>query len=323
MKKIKLLSCKWKTELFPLPPFYFDGTVYNPVHFPTPVEAYKLGFFWQTLRFKGKILGIKFENKGTTLRPKVKLTVFSERPLTKKFQKELVQELNYRFEFNRDISGFMKKFAKDKFLDPVIKRRLGMRSKCGFSLYEMLMIYIVLQNATVRRTVQMIEAMLKKYGTMVRFNGKELFVIWEPERLLRISEEELRKLKVGYRAKFFKKVSQDILSGNFDETRLRRLSNEELKKRLVKLYGIGPHSVENLMWEVFHRDVFSVLPAWERKIYSRLLFGEKLVSERKILNTIVRRWDEYKRFAAFYLWTDLFWRHKQTPIEWLEKEIRL
>lgn len=324
MRKVKPLSKKWGVSLFPKAPFNFDGTVYNPGHFPAPTEEYRKGKWWQALRFENKAIGIKFEDKGTVDKPQVKLTVFSERPLNSESKNELVKELSYRFEFDKDISGFTQKFKNDKLLGPAVKRWRGMRSKCGYNLYESLMIYVVLQNATVRRTVQMMQAMLENYGEKVKFDNKNLYVVWQPKTINEVGEEELRQLKVGYRAKFFKRISEDIASGTFDEYQLRKLGNEELKEKLLKLYGIGPHSVENLLWEVFHRhDVFGVLPPWEQKIYSRLLFSQKLASEDKILKTIEKRWEQYKRLAAFYVWTDLFWRHKQKPIKWLEKEIRL
>jgi len=40
-------------------------------------------------------------------------------------------------------------------------------------LYSMLQVYVVLQNATIKRTVQMMNALLEKYGQKVRFEGKE------------------------------------------------------------------------------------------------------------------------------------------------------
>lgn len=84
---------------------------------------------------------------------------------------------------------------------------------------------------------------------------------------------------------------------------LRKLNSEELRKKLLSLYGIGPHSVGNLLWEVFHNhETLDIMPPWEQKIYSRLLYNKVLVPAEK--------------------WTDLFWRHQKKPISWLAKEIR-
>ena len=48
-----------------------------------------------------------------------------------------------------------------------------------------------------------------------------------------------------------------------------------------------------------------------------------LIPKEKILKSINRRWGNWKKLAAHYIWTDLFWRHQQKPVPWLEKEIRL
>lgn len=324
MKKAITLTQKCYTEVSPKPPFNFDGTVYNPSHFSTPTEAYEKETFWQTTRFKSRVVGLRFENKGTTSKPKVRLTIYSQKPLDKDFTKQLIEEVKFRFELDLDLSDFNKRFKDDPILRSVIKRWSGMRSKCGYGLYESLMIYVVLQNATIRRTVQMINALLEKYGDKVKFDGKELYVFWAPEKLNKASEKELRALKIGYRAKFLKRISEDFAKGKFNEQKLRELSNEKLKEKLIQLYGIGPASLDYLLFEVFHRhDAFDTLPPWEQKIYSRLLYNKPLVSKEKILQDITRNWGRWRKLAAHYVWTDLFWRHKQKPIPWLEKEIRL
>lgn len=317
------LNYQYKTILTPKAPFNFDGSVFNPSHFPAPTEIFENGKFWQTTRFDSNILGFKMENKGAIEKPKVRLTIYSKKPLTKNFAERFIKEIKYRFELDLNLSEFNQRFKVDLVLGPVIKRWRGMRSKCGYSLYESLMIYIVLQNATVRRTVQMINAFLEKYGDKVSFDVKTLYAFWKPEELQQASEEELKSLKVGYRAKFFKKISESFAEGGFNEMALRKLNSEELRKKLLSLYGIGPHSVGNLLWEVFHNhETLDIMPPWEQKIYSRLLYNKVLVPAEKILEDMGKRWGKWKRMAAFYIWTDLFWRHQKKPISWLAKEIR-
>lgn len=321
-----MLQLKHKTliTIIPLAPFNYKNTIYNPSHFPAPTEAYENGTWYQTMRFENQVLGLKMENQGTVIKPKIKLKIYSLEKLDKNYLNKLIQEIEYRFELDLDLSEFNQKFKNDKILGPVIRRRLGSRSKCGYSLYESLMVYIVLQNATVRRTVQMMNALLEKYGEMVSFDGRDFYVMWSPKALEKTSEQELRNLKVGYRAKFFKKISESFVKSEFNEMSLRNEKLNILRDKLLSLYGIGPASVGNLLWEVFHNhEVLDEIPPWEQKIYSRLLYHKELVPKDEILKDMESRWGKWKRLAAFYLWTDLFWRHKQKPISWLTKEIRL
>ncbi len=199
-----------------------------------------------------------------------------------------------------------------------------MRPSTNASLYETLVLSTVLQNATVRRTVQMHENLLAAYGGKITYDGHTLSHYWPPSILAEASEEQLRALKVGYRAKQLKRHAQLFAAGELDEVALRGLPSAELKQSLLSIYGIGPASVWYLMFGVFKRyDAFEHISPWEQKIFSRLLFDQELVDAQEILATVEQRWGPWKMLAAHYLFEDLFWRRRNEPIPWLEELIRL
>ena len=49
------------------------------------------------------------------------------------------------------------------------------------SLYEYLITAIVLQNATVRRSVNMMQALYDQYGTLLSYDDQQLYCHWEPD----------------------------------------------------------------------------------------------------------------------------------------------
>lgn len=199
-----------------------------------------------------------------------------------------------------------------------------MKPVAANSLYETLVIYIVLQNATVRRTVQMFEALFDNFGKRLKFNGKTLSAFWPPSAIFKVPEEKLRELKLGYRAKFLKRLSEQFARSEIDEFQLRKMPKEEVKKESLKLYGIGPASVEYLLFEDFyHYDALEIIPPWEQKILSRLLFNKPLVPVKQILDYAEEHLGKWEKLAVHYLWEDLFWQHKKNKVDWLEKEIRL
>lgn len=311
--------------LKPVPPFDFDSTVYVPHYFPTPDFEWQPNFMWQTLNFEGKPLGLKMENKGVADRPKVKLAVYFKKKLSEEEIEKIVKELNWRYGLDEDISEFFREFKDDRFLKPVFKRLRGMRSNCTNSLYELLIISIVLQNATVRRTVQMMNNLFNAYGKKLRFDNKLLFAYWSPTDIKETSEEELRSLKVGYRAKMIKLVSEAFAKGEIDESKIRRMNTEDAKKELMKLYGVGPATAQNILGGYLRRyDVFDLKgKLWEQKILSRVMFRKELVSAEEITEEFERRYGKWKGLAFHYIFTDVFWRHREKRIPWLEKEIRL
>jgi N-glycosylase/DNA lyase len=226
------------------------------------------------------------ENEGTVNKSKIKLSIYSERKLKKEEIESIVNEINFRYGLNEDISEFCNKFKSDKFLKLPIKRLKGMRINCANSLYELLIIAIVLQNATVRRSVQMMNNLFNTYGSKLKFDNKELFAYWKPEDLANVKEEELRSLKVGYRARMIKRVSDSFVKGEINEFELRKMTTEEAKDELMKLYGVGPATAQIILGEYLRRyDLFDLKgKLWEQKILSRILFKKKLVPAQKIIN---------------------------------------
>jgi 3-methyladenine DNA glycosylase/8-oxoguanine DNA glycosylase len=266
--------------------------------------------------------GLKLQNAGTVDAPLVRLTIFGDRPLTPDDTTAIGQEVAHNLDLYVDLAPLNAILDRDELMRPVLSRWRGMRVLSG-SLYESLIVYTVLQNATVRRSVQMLDNLFRAYGTCLRFDGQALYCFWSPEVLDAVPEEALRALRVGYRAKSLKRISNQFARGEIDEKALRRLSNQELKRELLKLYGVGPATVWYLMFEVFHRyDAFEHISPWEQRIYSRLLFDEELVPAERILAEVERRWGRWKMLAAHYLFEDLFWRRRHEPVPWLEELIR-
>jgi len=313
-------------ELLPTAPFNFDATFHKPDHFTSGDNEWQEGVRWQTLFWQGKQLGLKFINKGTVSKPKVQLDIYFNKILNKDFIKSLSDEIKYRYNFQLDLTEFYKQFKNDKVLGPIIQRWKGMRPGHPSSLYEYLIIGIVLQNATVKRSIQMFQALLENHGTLLEYDGKKLWCFWKPGGLKDVKEEELRALKVGYRAKSIKKIDDYFANGEISEIDLRVKDLETQKKELLELYGVGPATVWYLLFDVFHHwHFFDHVSPWEQKIYSKLFFDkdpENPIPVRKLLKHF-RKYDPHQQLAVHYIWEDLWWKRKNESIPWLEKLIRV
>ncbi len=327
MKEIKTLGARQEVEILPVPPFNFDATLHKPDHFPTADNCWEPGVRWQTMRWQGALFGLKFQDRGTLDRPKIALSIFSQETLGEDFLGSLVEEIAYRCNLRLDLAEFNCRFQDDTRLEPILRRWYGMRPMNGNSLYEYLIIAIVLQNATVRRSVSMMKALLENYGTPLACDGKEMVAYWEPKDLESVSEAELRSLKVGYRAKSIQRVTQAFLQGQIDEMALRGKPGEEQRKALLGLYGIGPASVGYLLSDVFHHlDEMEHISPWEQKIYSKLFFDrgpEDPAPIEELMAYFNAHFAGYRMLAVHYFWEDLWWRRKNEPVEWLERLIRL
>ena len=322
--KLKIIKT---VEIVPTSPFHFDSTIFKPGHFPTNDMKWQSGKRWQTMRFGGEMLGIILENKEASGKPKVNLHVFSRKKLSKEFLERLKKEIIWRFDLDLNLREFYRDTNKDTLLKPVIRKLRGLRPMHGGSLYEYLIIDIVLQNATVRRSVYMLQALFENYGTLLEFAGQKLWCFWEPKVLAAAEEQKLRELKMGYRAKSLIKVSQAFANGKVDDNDLRTKSPEKQEEFLLSLYGIGPASAGYIMVDAFHRwDFLKHISPWEQKICSHIFFNKDHEKELVPVAEMLKRfekWGKWKALAVHYVWEDIWWKRRNEHLPWLEKLIRL
>jgi 3-methyladenine DNA glycosylase/8-oxoguanine DNA glycosylase len=320
-----LLEKMASVELAPTAPFDFDPTFHKPDHFTSGNNDWQPGVRWQTWNWHGRPLGLKFSNRGTIEQPRLRVDVCDTRNVDSEHLSALTDEIEYRFNLNLDLKPFYEKFAHDPVLGPVIKRWRGLRPGHPSSLYEYLLIGIVLQNATVRRSIQMFKALLENYGQCLDYDGKRLWCFWEPGALAPVTEADLRAFKLGYRAKSIKRIDDAFAQGLVDEIALRTKDRDTQKKELLKLYGVGPATVWYLLFDVFHHwDFFTHISPWEQKIYSKLFFDQEPETPVPV-ETLLAHFEQYgpfKQLAVHYLWEDLWWKRRNEHIPWLEKLIR-
>lgn len=320
LKKVKVV------EVTPTTPFNFDATFHKPDHFTSGDNHWEPGIRWQTWLWQGEPLGLKFVNSGSVDQPQIKLKIYANKQLTPAFLASLIEEVKYRYNLELDLSNFYHQFKNDPVLGSIIKKLRGMRPGHPSSLYEYLIIGIVLQNATVRRSIQMFTALLENFGTLLEYDGQKLWCFWPPGGLTHVTEQTLRDMKMGYRAKSIKKIDDYFAARHMDEFELRGQSREVQMEELLKLYGIGPATVWYLLFDVFHHwDFFNHISPWEQKIYSKVFFDQdpdNPVPVEKLLKHF-EKYCDYKQLAVHYIWEDLWWKRKNENIPWLEKLIRI
>jgi 3-methyladenine DNA glycosylase/8-oxoguanine DNA glycosylase len=320
---IQLTHCT-EQVIYPCPPFHFDGTVYKPSYFPGSDLLFESGRLWHSLRFEDQLFGLRIENQGTVDQPAVRLGIYSPLPLAGDLFERIIAELAFRYDFYTNLSDFYNGFAEDPLLAPVLVRWRGVHPSTYSSLYEYLVIATLLQNATVRRTVQMAENLFARFGSRLAYDGRTFSAYWDARAIRETSEEELRGLKVGYRARTLKRQAESFGRGGLEEARLRGLPTAELKRELQSIYGVGPASVWYLLFGQFKRcEAFEYISPWEQKIYSRVLFDQELVEAKLILAEVDRRWGRWKMLAAHLIFEDLFWQHRNQPIPWLGELIHM
>ncbi len=209
--KNKILLIHQETfNLAPSSPFDFDSTFHKPDHFPSPDNLWQPGTRWQTYFWQDQQIGLKFENTGSGQKPKITTTVFSQLDLPSQFLDSLKDEITYRYNLSMDLTDFYSLFKADPILKTSLEKFEGMRSGHAGSLYEYIIIGIVLQNTTVKRSVQMLENLFQNYGALLNFDGKDLWAFWAPGQPSRNQRRGFKKAQTWLQSKINKKNRRSL-----------------------------------------------------------------------------------------------------------------
>jgi len=300
-------------EARPVPPFNFEAT-YKPSHFETPLEKYEEGTYWFTMRFLGKVFGAKMWSEGMIGKPRVKAVIYAKKGIGKEEKTRLVEELSYRLGFSEDINEFIGLAEKQAIMKEPLKRLKGMRVTALESLYELLIIAIVLQNANVARTRAMMKNLLEMFGEKVVFDGKELYAFFTPKDIVKAKKRDLNACKLGYRDKFVLAVSKSFLKKEIDELKLRKLPKEQAKKELMKLTGIGEYSAGIFLFEALKHYDELVLDVWNTPIFAKQLFGRESQNKEKVLKEMEKRFGRWTGLAGLYILENIYWKEREKKL---------
>ncbi len=308
-RSTKLRKCG-ELSLPAVSPFNFKYTVYKPSHFPTRLEEFDEASetFYRTFRLnEDKILGLKMRDlEKKQGESGIFLEVYSTNELDRQDLDYLEKHVNGAYGLKENINEFYEYVKSDKKLNAIIDDLRGMRNSCFENLYEILNIAVMLQNATVQRTEQMMQSMLSNFGEYITYDNKELFVFYVPEEIVKTSTQRLRELKVGYRANFLMELAKYFLTNKDLDEKLKNMSFEEAKNKLIEIKGVGPYTANLVLFAYLKHPNFINFDVWNKKIFAKFLFDDEDMSLEEINNECERRWGKYKGYAALYIIENFF-----------------
>lgn len=93
---------------------------------------------------------------------------------------------------DEDLGQFVELCAEVPAMREPLEALCGMRHSCPENLFEIAIIALVLQNATIARTMHMMRNLLCHYRALVDFAGATLRCFFTPHEIATVSEEEFR-----------------------------------------------------------------------------------------------------------------------------------
>jgi len=290
-----------------VPPYSFELSLRKPAGWwwSTPEEIFENGVCWSATRFNKELLGLKLCSTGTKEKPQVHCTIYSKNKIGNSEKQNIVRMLQRSLKTKENLTGFYELSKKDDIMRGVVEDLFGMHTVGWPELFPALILAVTLQMAPMKRSNQMMDLLMAKFGEQINFNGKTVRYWPSTETIASKSTQELMtEAKLGYRAKNLIDIAKTLNQGFPTLDELSSLDPQEAKQKILSLQGIGPYSAELVM----PRMEFP-LDTWSAKIFNVLFFGIEPQKPRDAVPALKKvaeeRWGNWRGYAFVYVLNDL------------------
>ena len=284
-------------------PFDFSLTVAKPAgwHWSVRNEIFKDGTLWTGMYLRGTPVGLKMSARKNTVR----VAAYSESRLPAGDVRELESIVSEGLGAGEDLEGFYA-FADG---DPVLKKTVGdlrgMRLGRVDDLFGSTILAILLQMAPMKRSEEMMDAVLGLYGTAIDFDATSVTLWPPPEKIAGAPESDLRaRAKLGYRSGRLVAAAKYIEGHPMSLRELAKLPGKDALKALTSIPGVGAYSAGIILWE-------ASLPVdtWSVTILSELYLGKTPENPREAIGRVAadltERFGKWSWLAFGYILNDL------------------
>ena len=165
------------------------------------------------------------------------------------------------FDLDVDYGAYIEKVnSRDQYLSKAAAHGSGIRI-LQQDLWEMIVTFLISQQNNISRIRGCIERLCARYGEKrISGNGVEYYGFPGPEILAEATEQELRELGLGYRARYIAETARTIVKGEISLEKIYRMRYyNRAKNELMKLCGVGEKVADCIcLFALQHMDAFPV-----------------------------------------------------------------
>lgn len=259
------------------------------------------------MHLENTLVGLKLTSRGTTNSPHIIAEIFLEGKLTAEKLERIEKLLVHCLGADVDLSEFYAFAKEDSILRYVVDDLYGMHNtSMGDNVFPWAILTILLQMAPLKRSNEMMDCIIRRYGDVAEFDQKTVYVWPLPQKLASMNPiVPARECRVGYRAKRITKLAAKLAKESFSTLQeLEKLSLEDAKKKLLELPGIGDYSAD-----IINPHGGFPIDVWSAEVFSELFFGKAPDNKRQAVKEVktegIRRWGKWSWMAFFYIAQDL------------------
>ena len=136
------------------------------------------------------------------------------------------------------------------------------------------------------------------YGEKVTFNNHTYYLFPDINKLIKITEEEFRKCKVGFRDKYLIEIIRAISTGKLNLKEIYNMDSNEALNYLMNFKGIGMKVASCILLFAYHKfDVYPI-DTWVKKY---MLDNYNIEGEKNIREYTQKIYKEYSGLVIQYM----------------------
>jgi len=222
--------------------------------------------------------------------------------ITESHTKLLLEALKKCLCLNKNLSVFYKFAQKDKTLNTLAMRFLGLKPPRFPTVFEGIVNGISCQQVSLNLGITLLNRLCTNYGQKVKYLNYSAHAFPCPEDLVNLTPEQLRK--IGYsrqKGRAIIELSKSIVLGDFDLEQIEEVNNAQALAKLCNLQGIGRWTGEYvLLRSLGHLDVFPADDIGGQRGLRQLLGIDGPLDYVQTKN-LVSRWQPYSGFVYLHL----------------------
>ncbi len=216
-------------------------------------------------------------------------------------EESLVPLLQAYLRLDDDLETIYCDIRRDSRVADMIARYPGLRL-LRIEPWECLVSFICSANSNIPRIHQNVEKLAESFGDPIVLDGQVRHAFPTPAQLGEASEQELRRLGLGFRAPYVAQATRMVLDGRLDLDYLVQASYAEAKTLLMECPGIGSKIADCIA--VFSLEKLEAFPidVWVRRALGEWYFpGQKTPPDRVLLEWAQDHFGRYGGYAQQYL----------------------
>jgi len=205
-------------------------------------------------------------------------------------------------------------FPTDKPLQEAVAACSGLRL-LRQDPWECLASFILSSTKQIVQIKQIVGLLCERFGEPVAApaSATPAYAFPTATALAKVSEAELRRCKMGFRAPYLLAAAQAVARGELNLSALAGVETEEARTSLITLPGVGRKIADCVLLFAYGRQDAFPVDVWVSKALRELYFPEQLVTPKHLLEFSRTHFGPYAGYAQQYLFHYMRTRYASAP----------